>query len=135
VTLVNLAWMLTALAAVVVLLTRSRLVASERQAGVAESPHALLHTHTLAGVAAVATWVVWLSGAARTIGLVAIVLWWLLTVVGLLILGRWLPAHGRHATEAHDDDWAHGPGLSVLGHVGMLLGACYFTWFFLADKL
>lgn len=134
-TLVNLAWMLTALAAVVVLLTRSRLLASERQAGVAESPHALLHAHSLVGVAAIAAWVAWLSGADRVLGIAALVLWWVLVLVGLLILGRWLPAGGRHATAAHDDDWAHGPGLSVLGHVGMLAGVVFFTWFFLADKL
>jgi uncharacterized membrane protein len=127
--------MLTALAAVVVLLTRSRLVASERQAGVSEAPHALLHTHTVVGVLAIAGWVVWLTREERTVGLVALVLWWVLTLVGLLILGRWLPATGRHATPAHGDDWAHGPGLSILGHIGMLIGVCYFTWFFLADKL
>ena len=131
----TLAWMLTALAAVVVLLTRSRLVATERQAGVAEAPHALLHAHAIFGVAAIAAWAWWLSGAAHAVGVVAIGLWWVLTVIGLLILGRWLPAHGRHASAAHDDDWAHGPGLSILGHVGMLIGVCYFTWFFLADKL
>jgi hypothetical protein len=127
--------MLTALAAVVVLLTRSRLVASERQAGVAESPHALLHAHTLFGVLAVAAWVLYLQDGSRQVGVLAVVLWWVLTVLGLLILGRWLPAHGAHATPARDDDWAHGPGLSILGHVGMLIGVCYFTWFFLADKL
>lgn len=134
-TLVNLTWMLTALAAVVVLLTRSRLVATERQAGVAESPRAVLHLHTIFGVLAIAAWVYYLQDGRRGVGLAGVALWWVLTVLGLLILGRWLPANGRHATPAHDDDWAHGPGLSILGHLGMLLGVCYFTWFFLADKL
>ena len=38
-------------------------------------------------------------------------------------------------TGARDDGWAHGPWLSVLAHIGMLLGIAYFTWFYLTDQL
>ncbi|HJQ04839.1 MAG TPA: hypothetical protein VJ872_05315 [Nocardioides sp.] len=134
-TLGTLTWMLTALAAVVVLLTHWRLASSTRQAGVAETPMGLLHTHTAVGVLTILGWVVYLQGGSRGVGVLAVILWWVLAVVGLLILARWLPGHGRHSSPAHDDDWAHGPGLSILGHVGMLVGVCYFTWFYLADKL
>ena len=134
-TLVNLVWMLTALAAVVVLLTRSRLVASEKQSGVTETPVALLNAHTGFGVLALATWVAWLVGAPRWAGWVAVVAWWVVAVIGLMVLARWAPANGRHGRGATDDGWAHGPWLSVLGHVGMLLGIAFFTWFFVANRL
>ncbi len=50
---------------------------------------------------------------------------------GLLILGRWLPSRGRHAADATSDTWSEGPGLSVLAHVGMLVGVIVFTWAYL----
>lgn len=134
-TLTTLTWMLTALAAVVVLLTRSRLVATEHQSGVTATPHPFLNTHTVVGVLAIAAWAWWLAGGPHAIGIVALVLWWVLTAVGLIVLARWLPSHGQHSGEAANDNWAEGPWLSLLGHVGMLLGVCYFTWFLVADKL
>lgn len=134
-TQVTLVWMLTALAAVVVLLTRSRLIAQERQSGVTETPRLLLNIHTGSGVLAIVAWAVWLSGGPGWVGIVALVFWWALTVDGLLILARWLPSHGTHSTDAADDDWAHGPWLSVLGHIGMLLGVGFFTWFYFAGNL
>lgn len=60
-TVENLVWMLTALAAVVVMLTRSRLTATAKQAGVSETPPEPLGAHTAVGVGALATWVAWLS--------------------------------------------------------------------------
>lgn len=134
-TIANLVWMLTALAAVVILLTRSRLIASAKQAGVTETPEGLLNAHSVLGILAVATWVVWLVGHTRALGWVAILLWWALAVVGLMVLARWLPADGKHARAATDDGWAHGPWLSALGHLGMVLGVAFFTWTFLAQRL
>ncbi|GAB4001886.1 hypothetical protein [Nocardioides ultimimeridianus] len=134
-TLGTLTWMITAVAAVVVLLTHLRLASSGPQAGVVETPRVLLHLHTVVGVLAIAGWGLYLQGGSREVGGLVMVLWWILTVVGLLILARWLPARGRHSSPAHDDDWAHGPGLSILGHLGMLAGVSYFTWFYLADRL
>jgi hypothetical protein len=135
VTIANLVWMLTALAAVVILLTRSRLIASAKQAGVTETPEGLLNAHSVLGILAVATWVVWLVGHTRALGWVAVVLWWALAVVGLMVLARWLPADGKHARAATDDGWAHGPWLSALGHVGMLLGVAFFTWVFISSRI
>ena len=134
-TLVNVVWMLTALAAVVVLLTRSRLITAEKQSGVTETPHGLLNAHTLFGVVALGTWIGWLVGAPHLVGAVALVAWWVVVAVGLLVLARWLPTRGRHSTGATNDGWAHGPWLSVLGHLGMLAGILFFTWFFLSDRL
>jgi hypothetical protein len=134
VTLVNVVWMLTALAAVVVLLTRSRLITAEKQSGVTQTPSELLNAHTGFGVLALAAWVWWLVGAPRWAGGVAVLAWWAVVVIGLMVLARWRPSGGRHGGGATDDGWAHGPWLSVLGHVGMLLGIAFFTWVFLADR-
>jgi hypothetical protein len=132
VTVENMVWMLTALAAVVVMLTRSRLISSSKQAGVTESPPELLGAHTAVGVVALTAWIAWLSGAARVVGLVGLVLLWVEVVLGLMILARWLPSRGRHATGATNDGWAHGPWLSVLAHLGMLMGIGFFTWVFVS---
>ena len=51
---------------------------------------------------------------------------------GLLILLRWLPSQGKHATGARDDTWSEGPGLSVLAHVGLLVGVLVFTWYYVS---
>lgn len=133
--LVNVVWMLTGLAAVVVLLTRSRLIATEKQSGVTETPRGLLNAHTAFGVVALGTWIAWLVGAPRLVGWLAMVAWWGVVLIGLFVLARWVPTGGRHATGATDDGWAHGPWLSALGHIGMLLGVAFFTWFFVGNHL
>ena len=54
---------------------------------------------------------------------------------GLLILVRWLPSQGKHAPEAVRDTLvATGPGLSVLAHVGMLVGVIVFTCAYLTAR-
>ena len=55
--------------------------------------------------------------------------------IGLLILGRWMSRPGKHAADTTGDSWAQGPALSILGHVGMLLGISFFTWVVIADRL
>ena len=133
--LVNAVWMLTALAAVVVMLTRSRLIATEKQSGVTETPRGLLNSHTALGGVALATWIAWLVGAPRLVGWGAVTAWWVVVLIGLVVMARWLPTRGRHATGATDDGWAHGPWLSALGHIGMLLGIAFFTWVFVGGRL
>lgn len=132
----NVLWMLTALAAVVVLLTRMRLSTAGRQPGHAQIPGTILNAHTVLGVAALAVWAYYLTEPTDTLGLVALVVWWVEVLVGVLILARWLPgAGGRHAADAVDDSWAQGPSLSILGHVGLLLGVAFFTYCVLAGKV
>ncbi|WP_344766688.1 hypothetical protein [Aeromicrobium panaciterrae] len=128
-------WMLTALAAVVILLTRMRLSANRRQTGHAQIPGTILAAHTVLGVAALAVWVYYLTSPRDVVGMVSLVLWWLEVAAGILILLRWLPGSGRHASPSVDDSWAQGPALSILGHVGMLLGVAFFTYCVLADKI
>ncbi len=131
----NAVWLLTGLAAVVVLLTRVRLSAEDHQSGHALVPLAIVNAHTAMGVLALGVWVYYLSSPDDVIGLVSLALWWIEVGIGLLILARWLPRHGKHAADATDDSWAQGPYLSVLGHIGMFLGVAFFTWVVLADKI
>ena len=53
----------------------------------------------------------------------------------LLLLGRWLPTRGRHADDKATDSWGSGPGLSVLAHVGMLVGVVVFTYAYLTSAV
>ena len=123
----NVLWMLTALAGVVVLLTRMRLSA-EQQAGHAQIPMSIVNAHTVVGVAAIGVWVYYLNGPTDLLVLGSLSLWWLEALIGVLILARWLPGAGAHAADAVDDSWAQGPSLSILGHVGMVLGVAFFTF-------
>ncbi len=128
-------WMLTALAAVVILLTRMRLSANARQTGHAQIPGSILNAHTVLGVTALVVWVYYLTSPSDNLGLVTVALWWLEVLVGILILLRWLPGAGRHSAPSVDDSWATGPSLSILGHVGMLLGVAFMTYCVLSGKV
>ena len=127
-------YVLTALAAVVVVLTRLRLGKQEGGAGRVSVGSGLLNVHTIAGVLALGVWLVYLfapedsAAGGELVGIVGVALWWVVTAAGLLILVRWLPTRGKHATSATEDTWSEGPGLSVLAHVGMLVGVLVFTY-------
>jgi hypothetical protein len=133
-------YVLTALAAVVVVLTRLRMRGGQG-AGRAHVGTSLLNLHTIAGALAVVVWTVFLvaprssTAGGSAVGIVGLGLFWVVTVAGLLILVRWLPSHGRHAAEGRQDRWSDGPGLSVLAHVGMLVGVAVFTYVYLFDKV
>ena len=114
-------YILTVLAAVVVVLTRLRLgqaatppPASSRSAG------GCLLLHTASGAVALVLWVVFLafprrtrSSAARWSGSWRSGFFWLTAIVGLLILMRWLPTRGKHAVGQRRRQLERGPG--VLG--------------------
>jgi hypothetical protein len=128
-------YVLTALAAVVVVLTRLRMRGGQG-AGRFHVGRRLLDVHTICGVLGVIVWTVFLvlptdAAARSTVGIVGLGLFWIVTIAGLLILVRWLPSHGRHASEGQSDKWSDGPGLSVLAHVGMLVGVIVFTYVYL----
>ena len=134
-------YLLTALAAVVIVLTRLRLGHEEGGAGRLQVGHSLVNLHTSAGVLALVTWLLFLIAddssplGSPTVGIVALFFWWVVVFAGLLILVRWLPSHGRHAQTAKEDTWSEGPGLSVLAHVGMLVGVCVVTWAYLTSAV
>ncbi|GAA4700174.1 hypothetical protein [Nocardioides nanhaiensis] len=129
-------YVLTVLAAVVVVLTRIRLSRTQA-AGRLDVGRAVLGVHTVAGGLAVVVWLVYLLGAdalgegpASVVGIAALGFWYVTVVAGLLILLRWRRSRGRHAAPARSDSWSSGPWLSVLAHVGLLVGVCVFTWYY-----
>jgi hypothetical protein len=132
-------YVLTALAAVVVVLTRLRMRGGQG-AGRFHVGNQLLNVHTVCGVLAVIVWTVFLAmpenaPARASVGIVGLGLFWVVTIAGLLILVRWLPSHGRHASEGVRDSWSEGPGLSVLAHVGMVVGVAVFTYAYLTSAV
>jgi uncharacterized membrane protein len=124
-------YVLTFLSAVVVVLTRVRLSQS-RAAGQHQVGMGTVNAHTGFGVVALALWVYFLVTGHNDslVGVVALFFYWLAALVGMLILMRWVPSRGRHASGSADDSWSEGPGLSVLAHVGMVVGVIVFTWYF-----
>jgi hypothetical protein len=131
-------YVLTALAAVVVVLTRLRLGRSGG-AGRLSMGRGLVNLHTVAGVLALVSWVVFLVASEDTFvgsssfGILSLACWWVTVFAGLLILVRWRRPKGRHASEGAADSWSDGPGLSILAHVGMLVGVSVFTWAYLTS--
>lgn len=130
-------YVLTALAAVVVVLTRRRLSGDGSAAGTLQISGRILQLHTIFGGLALLVWVLFLAfpsdsiPGGATAGIVAIGLWWATTIIGLFILARWLPARGRHAQPAAVDSWSNGPWLSFLAHLGLLGGVLVFTYAYL----
>jgi hypothetical protein len=133
-------YVLTGLALVVVVLTRLRM-GKGQGAGRAFVGTLLLNAHTAAGVLAVVSWVLFLvfsedsTLGSSVAGIISLGLWWIVTICGLLMLVRWLPSRGKHASEGFQDSWSEGPGLSILAHVGMLVGVCVFTFAYLTSAV
>lgn len=127
-------YVLSALAALVIVLTRLRLRRDEA-AGRSKIPAWVVNVHTAFGALGLAGWVVYLVVGEDTkigidrdlLGILALGLLWVTALVGLLILLRWLPTRGRHASASTEDTWSTGPGLSILAHVGLACGVAVFT--------
>lgn len=134
-------YVLTALAAVVVVLTRLRLGRRSGGAGRLNMGRGLVNVHTVAGVLALVSWVIFLIASddsflgSASFGIISLAFWWVTVIAGLLILVRWRRPRGRHASQGAADSWSDGPGLSVLAHVGMLVGVCVFTWAYLTSAV
>ena len=124
-------YVLTFLSAVVVVLTRVRL-SQDQAAGQHQVGMGTVNAHTGCGVVALLLWVIFLvTGQDMSlVGIVALFFYWLTALAGLMILLRWVPSRGKHASGTADDSWSEGPGLSILAHVGMLVGVLVFTWFY-----
>ncbi|MEZ5192427.1 MAG: hypothetical protein R2734_07875 [Nocardioides sp.] len=133
-------YILSALAALVVVLTRVRL-RREGGAGRSRVSMVVVNAHTVFGVLAVLAWAGYLFApdslpvSRESLGIVALAFFWIVTLCGLLILLRWLPTRGRHASAAQDDTWSDGPGLSILAHVGMLAGVIVLTGAYMLNKV
>ncbi len=125
-------YVLTGLAAVVVALTRLR-IAGAGGGGHHRVGHKILAVHTIAGVLALVVWTAFLvagpteSVGWSVVGILGLGLWWVTVLAGLAILVRWLPPRGRHAVPRDTDSWSSGPWLSMLAHLGLLIGVVVFT--------
>ena len=125
---------LTALAALVVILTRVRLL-REGSAGRSVMAPVVTHVHTVSGTVALGCWVAMLVTGSELLGWIGLACWWVTVLAGLTVLLRWLPGGGRHAGGAVGDSWGEGPGLSLLAHVGLLLGVLIFTIYLVVGEL
>lgn len=127
---------LYALAVVLVVLTRMRLAKQDAPvAGRLEIPRGIVNAHTAVGALALVVWGTYLFfGVDWVVGFLGLLLWWVTTAIGLLILMRWMPAKGKHASEGGQDEWTEGPWLSMVGHLGALVGAIVWTTFFVLDE-
>jgi len=129
-------WILTVLAAVAIVLTRMRL-SGDGAAGRFTISRQVPLAHFVSGMIALVLWTCvlvfpedsFLGGP--LVGIAAVACWWLTALCGLLILARWLPAKGRHVPDAAGDGWSDGPGLSLLAHLGMVVGVLVFTYAYL----
>lgn len=127
-------YVLSALAGVVVVLTRLRM-GKDEAAGRVRISRFVINAHTILGVLGLAAWTTYLVtndstdlGITRDLlGILALGALWATAFLGLLILVRWLPIRGRHASATTEDSWSTGPGLSVLAHVGLVVGVAVFT--------
>ncbi|MFC6694875.1 hypothetical protein [Nocardioides daphniae] len=128
-------WVLSFLGAVVVVLTRVRL-GKELDDGTKPVSRTILTVHTSVGLVAVVVWTLFLvfppssTLGGDLVGVAGLGLWWVTVFAGLGLLLRWLPSRGRHTSSLSEDEWAEGPGLSLLAHAGLLLGVLVFTWAF-----
>ena len=118
-------YVLTFLSAVVVVLTRLRLVQGRAARAAPGRAWARSTLHTACGVSRWSLWVVFLvtgddnvagSGSSRSF------FYWLTAFAGLLILCAGCPAAASTRRAPPTTRWSEGPGLSVLAHVGMLVG-------------
>src|SRR5690348_4378445 len=83
---------LLVLAVVLVVLTRLRLAKSDEPgAGRLDIPLGLVNAHTATGALAIVLWGSYLIFETDwVVGFLGLLLWWATTVIGLLILARWL---------------------------------------------
>ena len=128
-------WVLTVLAAVAVVGQPDPRQHDGEAAGHIAIPKSLLNLHTIAGVPALLVWVAFLVTGNTVLGWVGLLLWWVTVVAGLLVLARWVPAKGKHSSGPATDSWSEGPGLSILAHVGLLVGTIIWTVFLSLDKI
>ena len=129
----------TVLAGVVVVLTRVRL--SRGGSGRFDVGRTLVGAHTVTGVLALVVWTTFLiapddsPAGSALVGIIGLAFWWIVALLGLLVLTRWLPSRGRHSRDGAVDGWSRGPWLSVLAHLGMVLDVSVLTWGYLTQTV
>lgn len=127
-------WVLFTLALLVVLLTRVRL-RSEEEGGGKKVSRLAVNIHTAAGVFTAIAWVGYKATGEALLGMIGLIVWWVLAFAGLALLVRWLPTHGKHVSHEDEDEWAEGPGLSLVAHFGVVIGITVVTLLYATNKV
>ncbi len=136
-------YVLTALAAVVVVLTRLRLRRDARGAGRSEIARGPVAVHTIAGALALVTLddvprsPVTRSARTRSAWSASprSCCWWIVVVAGLLILAALAARPRAPRLAGRGRSLVEGPGCPLLGHVGMLGGVVVFTYAYLVNAV
>lgn len=132
-------WILTGTAAVILVGTRLRV----RRENHGTSGGVVLAVHSVAGFGAVVMWALLLLledsvplGDA-IFGILAIALWWITGLAGILVALRWLPPSGPRDPQDRLTlvERAVGPWLTTLAHLGMVLIVVRFTWAYLDSQV
>lgn len=133
--------LLAVMGLVVVVLTRVRLRNEDEAAGLAKVSPLVVNLHTLTGLVGEVLFLDYLLddlqlGLGREVaGQLGVGLLVVTALCGIAILLRWLPSGGRHSSEAHDDSWAAGPGLSIVAHGGMAAAVALSLAAFVSNRI
>lgn len=132
-----LAWILVALAILVLVLTPLRLRGARGQDGMVDFSGWVLNLHSITLFVGLALIVLRLLGVHESgfITWVAIIALVIASLIGLSFLARWRRSGSRHAVAFSGDGWTRGPWLSQIAHIGLAIGTIIFAWLLLADKV
>lgn len=132
-----LAWILVALAILVLVLTPLRLRGARGREGMVDFSGWALNLHTITlfvGLALIALRLLGVheSSFATWVAILALAV---ASLIGLSFLARWRRSGSRHAVAFGGDGWTRGPWLSQIAHIGLAIGTVVFAWLMLADKI
>lgn len=125
-------WVLTAYVALVVVLTRVLLGRRGRGGRRAQVAPVTLAAHTAVGSLGLVLWLLFLvlpddvTGSAL-VGVLGLGCWWVLAVLGLVLLVRWIPSSGRRSAGRDETGWLQRPWLSLVGHLGVAVATVVFS--------
>ena len=100
-------------------------------------PRLLLGLHTGLGAVGAALWLLFLvlPGEHALVGVLGLGCWWVVSIVGLLLLSRWMPSRGTRGKRAAPQARVGAPWLSILGHVGVFVAAMWFTYAYVTSRV
>lgn len=100
-------------------------------------PRVLLGLHTGLGAIGTVLWLAFLvlPGDPALLGVLGLGCWWVVSVVGLLLMSRWLPARGSRGKRAARQSHVGSAWLSIIGHVGVFVAAMWFTLAYVTSRV
>lgn len=100
-------------------------------------PRLLLGLHTGLGAVGAVLWLAFLvlRGDHALLGVLGLGCWWVVSIVGLLLMSRWLPSGGARGKRAAKQAHVGRPWLSILGHLGVFVAAIWFTLAYVTSRV